>query len=82
MTIDESIEHACTTMSLAHLSIGDFFSDSDGFCHRCPHHKSRLYSNDGKALEYVRRAVVAQLKRDGYTIHDGFDPETGDETCR
>ena len=82
MTIDESIEHACATMALAYLSIGDFSSASDGFCHRCPHDRSPHYRNGGKALEYVRRAVVAQLKRDGYTIHGGFDPETGDETCR
>jgi hypothetical protein len=69
-------------MALAYLSIGDFFSESDGFCHKCPNHDSLFFQNDGKALEYVRRAVVAQLKRDGYTIADGFDPETGDEICR
>ena len=72
MTRQEAIQHACETVSLAYISIGDFSEPSDCFCDN-----SRDYQNEGKALAYVRKAVLAQLKTDGFTIAYEFDPETG-----
>jgi hypothetical protein len=79
MTRDQAIESACQTMTLAYHSIGDYMHESDGFCHRCPHSHGNDFRNAGKTLAYVRAAVVAKLKADGYKIADGFDPETGEE---
>ena len=80
MTRDEVIEHVCTTVSMAYHSIGDFTEASDGFCHRCRAiYPESCFQHSGKSLRYVRDAVVAKLKADGFKICDGFDPETGDE---
>ena len=81
MTREEAIETACSIVSLAYRSMGDYSHPSDGFCRRCPVERipEWNYSNDGIAFQYVRLAVVEKLKRDGYKISVGFDPETGIE---
>ena len=79
MKRDEVIEHVCQTVALAYQSIGDFIEPSDGFCDKCPYANTAHFQHSGKTLRYVRDAVVAKLKDDGYKIADGFDPMTGDE---
>jgi hypothetical protein len=81
MTREEAIKDACSIVSLAYRSIGDYSHASDGFCHTCinTHSLSWSFANQGFALDYVRRAVVASLTLDGFTIHANFDPETGKE---
>ena len=79
MTKEEVIENLCQTVALAYRSIGDYTSPSDGFCPKCPHADTHHFSHSGDTLRYVREAVVAKLKADGFQIADGFDPETGDE---
>ena len=79
MTREEVIREACRIMALAYRSIGDFSEPSDGFCDLCLFSSDPFaYRNTGKALEYVRLAVVAKLKADGHEIAKGFDPETGE----
>jgi hypothetical protein len=79
MTRDQAIREACSIVALAFHSMGDYSSASDGFCGDCPAAKHREwgYSNDGKALEYVRMAVLKALKADGFKIDHNFDPKTG-----
>ncbi len=80
MTIEEAIREACRIVALAYKSIGDYRHASDGFCDLCPNSGDpESFRNEGKAIEYVRLAVVARLKADGYGIAEGFDPETGKE---
>jgi len=78
MTRQEAIRQACSILSLAYHSVGNYDTPSDGFCDSCP--AGRLggewhYQNAGGALDYVRAAVVAALKRDGHAIDGGFDAE-------
>ena len=78
MTKDEVIEHLCVTRSMAYRSMADYSFPCDGICKRC----ARLwwtFEASGRMERYIRDAVVAKLKADGYTIADGFDSETGDE---
>ena len=89
MTRDEAIREACRIMALVYRSIDDYTYASDGFCMDCPsmrtekagtnRYAQNTYRNDGKVFAYVRRAVLKQLKEDGYTIHPAFDPDTGEE---
>lgn len=81
MTRQESIREVCRIVALAYRSIGDYGNDSDGFCDLCFNRGKWLthYCNDGEAINYVRQAVVDKLIRDGYSIHQGFDPVTGKE---
>ena len=83
MTRDEAIIEACSIVALAYHSIGDYSHASDGFCSQCPAATSAYfeadYRNDGRALAFVRQAVVEKLERDGIVIADRFDPETGEE---
>lgn len=74
MTRDEATREACAIVALAYKSIGNLTHPSDGFCSKCETHCGPTwnYQNAGKALAYVRRAVVKQLKRDGHKIADGF----------
>jgi hypothetical protein len=78
---EEAIKEACSIVALAYRSIGDYRHASDGFCQTCKdqHGPAWGFANQGFTLDYVRQAVVAALKRDGFTIHKGFDPETGKE---
>lgn len=78
---DEAIKEACSIVALAYRSIGDYSHASDGFCQTCQdqHGPAWGFSNAGLTLEYVRLAVLTALKRDGITIHAGFDPTTGKE---
>ena len=79
MTRDEVLEHICTTVALVYQSIGDYTEASDGFCKKCPFwNKPNAFSHSGKTLRYVRDAVVAKLKADGYQIANIYDSETGD----
>lgn len=81
MTRAEAIKEACSIVALAYRSIGDYSHASDGFCDKCQADRSPAWTfqNQGFALEYVRLAVLTALKRDGITIHKGFDPHTGKE---
>jgi hypothetical protein len=80
MTKEEVVEQVCAIVAIAYHSIGNYESASDGFCNRCTRYASNeTYRNDGKAIDYVREAVVNQLKKDGYKIHEGFDSITGKE---
>lgn len=79
MTRQEAITEACSIVALAYHSIGDYDYPSDGFCDKCSKLNLGTYQNKGDALEYVRKAVVEKLKRDGYVIATGFDSETGKE---
>lgn len=80
MTKVEAITEACEIIALAFHSIGDYTHSSDGFCPRCqcmPSMYGKDYRNDGKAIEYVRQAVLAKLKADGFKIAETFDSDTG-----
>lgn len=77
MNRKEAIREACRIVSLAYHSIGDYGQPSDGFCDLCP--SLGRYRNSLIAMDYVRSAVVGQLKRDGYEIAEGFDKDTGEE---
>ena len=81
MKKDEVIEHVCQTVALVYHSMRDYAEPSDGFCLRCQRRPFRdsNYQHSGKTLRYVRDAVVAKLKADGYAIDFSFDPITGDE---
>jgi len=72
MTQVEVICEACRIVSLAYQSIGDFSYASDGFCQLCNDRYSGNYHNEGKALEYVRLAVIRALKQDGYFVDEGL----------
>jgi hypothetical protein len=81
MNKTEAIELVCSIVSLAYHSVGDYTEPSDGFCTRCESMGCGTlnYQNGGKAIDYVRAAVVRALKEDGYTIAKGFDADTGKE---
>ena len=81
MTRDEAIREVCSIVALAYHSIGNYSQPSDGFCDMCPSgkHGAWSYQNAGRAIDYVRRAVVLLLHSDGHSIPDGFDPVTGKE---
>lgn len=57
-------------MALAYHAIGDYSHASDGFCSKRMETQGGDwgYTNEGRALEYVQNAVIAQLRRDGYTV--------------
>jgi hypothetical protein len=77
MSKDKAIQEVCAIVGLAYHTIANYEHASDGFCSKCSHGYS--YQNSGKAIEYVRQAVLLRLKQDGYTIADGFNPVTGKE---
>lgn len=80
MTRVEVEREMCRIAALVYHSVGDYRRASDGFCDLCPHHHdAESFRNDGGAISYVRRAVVRQLRKDGYAIAKGFDPNTGEE---
>ena len=81
MTKQEAIREACSIVSLAYRSMGDYSTASDGFCEECEANQSPLsnYSNQGFALQYVREAVLLKLELDGYSVDNRFDPNTGQE---
>lgn len=82
MTRQEATIEACAVFSLAYHSIGDYRQPADGFCDKCPggrHGAEWSYQNAGHIFQYVRAAVIEKLKRDGHTVADGFDPNTGKE---
>ena len=81
MTKQEAIREACSIVSLAYRSVGDYSTASDGFCDECEANQSPLsnYSNQGFALQYVREAVLLKLELDGYNVHEAFDKDTGIE---
>jgi len=74
------IQELCGIVGMVYRSIGDYSHPSDGFCDKCiENHPGWNFQHDGITIEYVRKAVLAQLKRDGYAINEGWDPETGIE---
>lgn len=89
MTRDEATREACQIVTLAYQTIGYFDEPSDGFCSSCP--AARIdgwtYRNSGRALEYVRKAVLRALKEDGYMggamdkSRDAGHPEDRCEKC-
>ena len=80
LTRDEAIDQACAIIALAYHTIGNYSAPSDGFCERCcAIVKDDNCRNSGDVLDYVRKAVIEKLKKDGYSINPGFDPETGRE---
>jgi len=80
MTKKEAIREACAIMALAAHSINNFAHASDGFCDLCPaEHSEWNYQNEGHIFDYVRKAVLRQLKEDGHEVALGFNPITGKE---
>lgn len=77
MNKKESIEAVCAIVGLAYQSIGEFEHSSDCFC-SVGGIDDANYRNEGKAIEYVRLAVVRALKEDGYKIDSCFNQETGE----
>lgn len=69
MTRSDAVQHACETVSIAYHSIRDYSKPSDGFCDKCMD-RDMSFHNSGDTLDYVRRAVVQQLLRDGYEISE------------
>lgn len=75
-TKQEIIEQVCDIVGMAYHSIGDYTHACDCFCGEntdCGYQ----YENDGITVDYVRKAVLNQLKKDGYHIHDKWDVNTG-----
>lgn len=83
MTKQEAIRETCSIVGLVYRAMSDYTKSSDGFCDICASQGFMTYSNDGHTIEYVRKAVLNQLKNDGYDLSNiveyGFDPETGRE---
>jgi len=79
MNKEQAIIETCAIVALAYRSIGDYKYPSDGFCSKCTETlgENWSYYNAGNAIDYVRRAVLNQLKADGYKIAENFDSETG-----
>jgi hypothetical protein len=76
MTQVEVVREMCRIMSLAYKSIGDYDEPSDGFCDLCPNsYDQESFRHSGETLDYVRRAVVEKLLRDGFSVAKGFDVE-------
>ena len=81
MTRQEAIKEACMVFALAFHSIGKYDHPADGFCDTCPAGRDRgwNYQNSGRVFDYVRKAVLAQLKKDGHKVSAAFDAKTGKE---
>jgi hypothetical protein len=74
----DAIKEACEIISLAYHSIGDYSLPSDGFCSECAKlNPFGNYQNAGKAFDFVRRAVIEKLEREGFKISNQFDTLTG-----
>lgn len=79
------INHLCSTVAIAFHSIGDYTHASDCFCEDGEGFSKLVtgFRHDGETLEYVRKAVIEQLKRDGYKVRHDPDikkmVEEGDE---
>lgn len=69
LTAEAAIWEACDIVGMAYHSIGDYSQPSDGFCRECVG-RGLSYQNAGGALEYVRRAVIEKLQRDGFTVRE------------
>lgn len=73
MNRQETIEAVCEIIGVAYNTIGDYSHASDCFCEEC-----QFYRNEGKAIEYVRRAVNRALIADGLTPIRNIDESTGE----
>lgn len=69
LNLEDAIKEACGIVGMAYHSIGDYSHPSDGFCRECVG-RGLSYQNAGVALEYVRRAVIEKLQRDGFTVRE------------
>ncbi len=82
MTRIQATEQACEIVSLAWASLG-CPGASDGFCLKCRRKQRQFrmwpsdYRNDAAGLDYVRKAVLQQLRRDGHKVAEGFNKRTG-----
>lgn len=80
MTKEEVIRSLCRITALVYHSIGDYKEPSDGFCDLCPNADDPAsFQHSGHTLTWLRQAAVEKLKREGYSIANRFDPETGEE---
>lgn len=83
MTRQEASQEACGVFALAYQSLDDFSHAADGFCCQCPFGEGQrhedAFRNDGHIFEYVRRAVLDRLAKEGIAVAEGFDPATGRE---
>lgn len=87
MTRSEAIIEACRTRALVYRTIGNYEEPCDGFCDICAKECGWTATDEGfrcgdTVTEYIRMAVLEKLKRDGYEISKGFDPNTGKEIPR
>lgn len=81
MTKEEVIIECCSILAMVYRSIGDFTEPSDGFCSKCAVHlpKDWDFKHSGRTIEYTRKAVLRQLKEDGYGISPNWNKNTGKE---
>ena len=69
LTRDQAIRAACALTGLVYHSRGDYSQPSDGFCSTCLAQQDPrwTFTNTGETLAYIRDAVIARLKAEGYT---------------
>lgn len=68
MNRDEVIERMCAIHGVvAHSHAGEFYP-ADCFCRQSIDPSFSHYQNTGKAIEYIRQAVMEKMKRDGVAI--------------
>lgn len=67
----------CELQSMVWNTLGLFSDANDGFCNACPHSGRSSFRSSGKVLDYIRRAAVTLLKKQGFKIAEGFDSLTG-----
>lgn len=77
MNQQEAITEACRTRALVYQSIDDYSHPCDCFCGAGITCGKSSFRSTMDVENYIRKAVLAQLKADGYKIADGFDQETG-----
>ena len=78
--VEEAIREACAVFALAYHSIGDYSQPVDGFCDKCPATTDPNwgeYRNYGHIFDFVRQAVLAHLRRHGYSVDEVYDSATG-----
>jgi hypothetical protein len=73
---EHAVRAACKIQALVNHSAGDYGHPADCFCSEGLQ-AGVIFRNDGATIAYIRRAVVDQLKRDGYSISKWFDSRTG-----
>lgn len=69
MNKEEVISNLCQTVGIVYHTIAKFENPSDCFCKDSRTMPPGYFSHTGETLEYVRKAVVNELIRDGYDPH-------------